>query len=352
MFHVDIIIQEKIAHLFPTIAVEDSPLLHKELNMLSKKDSSESTKDKIHAPELVGISDWLNSKPLTISQLKGKVVLLDFWTYTCINCIRTLPHVTQWYNDYKNKGLEIIGVHTPEFAFEKNKAHVENAIKRFNITYPVALDNDYQTWRAYDNHYWPAHYLIDQNGIIVKTHFGEGDYTEMENAIRALLNLPLLDDKGELILKQPITQETYLGFERADRYQPELHIQANTTTTYQPIKSLSNDHVSLTGSWTVSSDCIRSENNNNALELNFIANRVYIVMQSDKPQLVTVLLDDKPVPQEYYSRDMDADGKIMVHEPRMYEVINLKKDYGRHTLTLQCQKGINAYVFTFGAEDA
>lgn len=363
MFHVDIIIQEKIAHLFPTIAVEDSALLHKELKMLYKKDSSEPIKETMHAPEFVGISYWLNSKPLTIAELKGKVVLIDFWTYTCINCIRTLPHVTQWYNDYKNKGLEIVGVHTPEFAFEKNKAHVENAIKRFKITYPVALDNDYQTWRAYDNHYWPAHYLIDQNGIIVKTHFGEGNYTEMENAIRTLLNMPSLSSEDQFVTRQPITPETYLGFERADRYQPELEIQENTTTTYQPTTPLNDDQISLTGSWTVSSDCVRSENNNNALELNFIANRVYVVMQSDKPQQVSVLLDGKPVPQEYYSRDMTASsvalregrnkqGNITVHEPRMYEVINLGKDYGRHTLTLQCQKGINAYVFTFGGENA
>jgi cytochrome c biogenesis protein CcdA/thiol-disulfide isomerase/thioredoxin len=349
MFHADIIIQEHIAHLFPTIAVENSPFLHKELNMLYKKNSPESIESKIHAPELVGISDWLNSKPLTLAQLRGKVVLVDFWTYTCINCIRTLPHVTQWYNDYKNKGLEIIGVHTPEFAFEKNKFHVENAIKRFNISYPVALDNDYKTWQAYNNHYWPAHYLIDQNGIIVKTHFGEGNYTEMENAIRMLLHIPPLKKQGDFIPRKPITQETYLGFERADRYHPSLQIQKNKAASYQLVEPLVDDQVGLTGNWTITQDCIKSETDSTLLKLNFIANHVYIVMQSDTPQLITVLLDDKPVPQKYYSRDMNAEGKILVHEPRMYEVINLKNDYGRHTLTLQCQKGINAYVFTFGS---
>ena len=187
IFHADTFIQEKIAHLFPSIDIEKSSRLQKELSML-KKTPSQNTNNQ--APELVGIADWLNSQPLTLAQLKGKVVLLDFWTYTCINCIRTLPHVVEWYKSYKDKGLEIIGIHTPEFAFEKNKTHVEDAIKRFNITYPVALDNDYKTWQAYDNHYWPAHYLIDQNGMIVKTHFGEGNYVEMENAICALLNLP------------------------------------------------------------------------------------------------------------------------------------------------------------------
>ena len=335
IFHADVIIQEKIAHFFPTITLEDNPLLHKELDMLQKpKPSLLSTK----APELVGISDWLNSKPLTLAQLKGKVVLLDFWTYTCINCIRTLPHITQWYTKYKDKGLEIIGIHTPEFAFEKSKPHVEDAIKRFNITYPIALDNDYKTWKAYNNRYWPSHYLVDQNGIIVKTQFGEGNYTEMENAICALLNVPQCEKIDEPPFSKPLTPETYLGFKRGDRYQPDLNIQANKPATYQPTKPLDDDQVGLTGTWTVAPDCVRSETDNSEIALNFVGNHVYIVMQSDKPQLLTVLLDGKPVPKKYRSHDMDAEGKILVHKPRMYEILDLKKDYGRHTLTLQCQK--------------
>ena len=168
MFHADVMIQEKIAQFFPNITLEQNSILQKELDMLHKKNSSEPTAGTV-APEITGIAEWLNSQPLTLAQLRGKVVLLDFWTYTCINCIRTLPHITQWYNTYKDKGLEIIGIHTPEFAFEKSKPHVEDAIKRFNITYPVALDNEYKTWQAYSNRYWPSHYLIDQHGIIVKS---------------------------------------------------------------------------------------------------------------------------------------------------------------------------------------
>jgi cytochrome c biogenesis protein CcdA/thiol-disulfide isomerase/thioredoxin len=343
IFHADTIIQEHIAHVFPTITLEDNPLLHKELKMLYSEHPSQD-----HAPELVGISEWINSEPLTLAQLRGKVVLLDFWTYTCINCIRTLPHVTQWYNEYKNKGLEIIGIHTPEFAFEKSKSHVEEAIKRFKITYPIALDNDYKTWRAYDNHYWPAHYLIDQNGMIVKTHFGEGNYVEMENAIRALLSLPPLPASGESVAQRQITQETYLGFERGDRYSPHLAIQKNKPATYQHMDMLGDDQVGLSGLWTIASDCVQSQSDNNTLELNFVATHVYLVMQSDKPQLLTVLLDGKPVPHTYRTSDMDKEGKILVQAPRAYEVIDLKKDYGRHIVTLQCPKGINAYVFTFG----
>ena len=140
------------------------------------------------APEFVGIVKWLNSeKPLTLSSLRGKVVLVDFWTYTCINCIRTLPYVTKWYDTYKDQGFVVIGVHTPEFEYEKDTNNVLKAIKQYNIHYPVPQDNDYVTWKAYDNQYWPAEYLIDKKGVIRRTHFGEGEYSETEQAIQALL---------------------------------------------------------------------------------------------------------------------------------------------------------------------
>ncbi|MFK4443480.1 thiol-disulfide isomerase/thioredoxin [Caballeronia udeis] len=139
------------------------------------------------APEFTGIDTWLNSKPLSISQLRGKVVLVDFWTYTCINCINTLPYVREWNQKYKDQGLVVIGVHTPEYPFERNTVNVKTAIKRFNITYPVAQDNRYATWSAYNNQYWPAFYLIDKKGQVVYSHFGEGEYDETEAQIKALL---------------------------------------------------------------------------------------------------------------------------------------------------------------------
>jgi thiol-disulfide isomerase/thioredoxin len=139
------------------------------------------------APEFAGIEKWLNSEPLTVSGLRGKVVLVDFWTYTCINCVRTLPHVRQWYDKYRDKGLVVVGVHTPEYPFEKSTPNVEAALKRFDIRYPVAQDNSYSTWDAYRNQYWPALYLIDASGKIVYTHFGEGRYEETEAAIQKLL---------------------------------------------------------------------------------------------------------------------------------------------------------------------
>lgn len=139
------------------------------------------------APEFKGIDKWLNSAPLTIEGLRGKVVLVDFWTYTCINCIRTLPHVVKWHQAYKDKGLVVVGVHTPEYAFERKTSNVQDALKRFGITFPVAQDNRYDTWDAYSNRYWPAFYLINKQGRIVYTHFGEGKYAETEAAIRRLL---------------------------------------------------------------------------------------------------------------------------------------------------------------------
>lgn len=333
-FGADIIIQEKIAHWFPSITIEQNTLLDKELNMLRE---SEGMSPMMSAPEIVGISSWLNSEPLTLSELKGKVVLLDFWTYSCINCIRTLPHVKQWYESYKNYDFTIIGIHTPEFAFEKSVNNVENAIKRFGITYPVALDNDYQTWRAYNNHYWPAHYLIDQSGTIVKTHFGEGNYVEMEDAIRALLNMPPSKKAEELETKKTLTPETYLGFERGDHYHPSLQVQKNIPATYKTIGTLGDNEVGLQGIWTIQDDCIISNSNTSTLELNFTATHVYLVLQSDQPKEIIIHLDGKVMPD-----------KIVIHDARMYEILDLKNDYGRHTLKLECPEGIKAYVFTFG----
>lgn len=140
------------------------------------------------APELTGLGQWFNSEPLTMQKLRGKVVMVDFWTYGCINCVRTLPYVTKLHEKYKDKGLVILGIHTPEFAFERSPANVQTALKRHGITYPVAQDNDFGTWRAYNNQYWPAQYIVDQKGDVIYTHAGEGGYEEMDRLIGKLLN--------------------------------------------------------------------------------------------------------------------------------------------------------------------
>nr|WP_307601152.1 thioredoxin family protein [Variovorax boronicumulans] len=149
--------------------------------------ASPGLKDYGRAPEFVGIEKWLNSGPLTMQGLAGKVVLVDFWTYTCINCIRTLPHVVRWYETYKDQGFVVVGVHSPEFAYERSTRNVQDAIERFDIRYPVAQDNGFTTWKAYNNQYWPAFYLVDAKGQVMRQHFGEGEYAEMEAVIQALL---------------------------------------------------------------------------------------------------------------------------------------------------------------------
>lgn len=146
--------------------------------------------DRGAAPEFSGISTWLNSPPLTMKDLRGKVVLVDFWTYSCINCLRTLPHLIRWHNLYKDRGLVMVGVHTPEFSYEHGTEGVKRAMKRFGIPYPVAQDNGYATWKAYENQYWPATYLVDKNGRIMYQHFGEGGYEKTEEVIRHLLDQP------------------------------------------------------------------------------------------------------------------------------------------------------------------
>ena len=172
-----------------TNASSNNPLPDTQSNNTLKSSPENINTYSKSAADFVGISHWLNSKdkPLTISQLKGNVVLIDFWTYTCINCIQTLPYITKWYDRYKDKGFVVIGIHTPEFPFEKNTDNVQKAIKQYNIQYPVAQDNDYKTWNAYGNQYWPAFYLIDKKGTIRYQHFGEGDYDKTEAQIQHLL---------------------------------------------------------------------------------------------------------------------------------------------------------------------
>ncbi len=159
-----------------------------EQKQVSPLDEASLFNENKPAPEFVGITKWLNTdKPLTLRELKGKVVLIDFWTYTCINCIRTLPYVIKWYDTYKDQGFTVIGVHSPEFEYEKDSENVLSAIKQYNINYPVPQDNEFKTWNAYDNSYWPAFYLIDAEGVIRRTHFGEGEYEETEKAIQLLI---------------------------------------------------------------------------------------------------------------------------------------------------------------------
>lgn len=362
-FNLEVALQQFAIKYIPTFQIENNATVQEELNKL--RPSSPFSEQKIEilkreqgkdlpkiapAPEITGITQWINSAPLTIAHLKGNVVLIDFWTYSCINCIRTLPYLTSWYDQYKDKGLVIIGIHTPEFEFEKDADNVKKATERFHIPYPVALDNNYKTWQAFSNNYWPAHYLIDQEGIVRQVHFGEGSYIETENAIRNLLGMDLLDVKEKQIQVRTTTPETYLGISRGDRYQPGLSIKPEEAVSYTYKSPLQQDHVGLKGKWLVNKEKITSESNTSSLDLNFIATRVYLVMDSANSQAVTVLLDDSPLPSQYYTADMDDKGRILIHEPRKYDVLNLRENYGRHKLSLITPEGVSAYAFTFGDE--
>jgi cytochrome c biogenesis protein CcdA/thiol-disulfide isomerase/thioredoxin len=350
----DIEFAQKALTYIPNIDIENNQAVMDRLKNLTGRKSlpAEITtgelSDEGKAPPLTGITHWINSPPLTMQDLKGKVVLIDFWTYSCINCVRTLPYLTRWYNTYKDKGFVIIGVHTPEFEFEKNSKNVEDAVQRFHILYPVAQDNNYGTWQAYSNAYWPAHYLIDQQGNIRQIHFGEGKYLETENAIRSLLHESPLKEEKEIAKNiQPSTPETYLGYSRADRYAPDMTLERNQTSVYSSQNPLE-DHVSLKGQWLVTPEYIQSMDDNDQLELNFLAEKVFLVLGGHSDEPITILLDDKPLPPEYYTSDTNDKGQIVVKEPRMYSILDLKNSAARHKLTLRIPKGIQAYAFTFG----
>ena len=243
IFNWDMLINEKLSQFFPELLSEKNLKIENKLKAIN---AQVNLSENGPAPEIIGITEWINSPPLALSDLRGKVVLVDFWTYSCINCIRTLPYLNNWYRDYKDYGFVIIGVHTPEFEFEKNYDNVKKAVAQFGISYPVGLDNNYATWSAYHNTYWPADYLIDQNGIIRMTHFGEGEYGETENAIRDLLGMSPLEIKSSEEKNRPISPETYLGSERGHSY--KMNINRGSTIDYQyegPLKAAKWDSKAL-----------------------------------------------------------------------------------------------------------
>ena len=340
--HWDSTFQQWALKYFPMINVENVPIVQQELNKLRQRGKSaeqlEGGKIGTPMPQFDGIADWINSKPLTAESLKGKVVLIDFWTYSCINCVRTLPILKKWYEDYKDKGFILIGVHTPEFEFEKDLSNVKDAVKRFGITYPIPLDNSYATWENYNNRFWPAHYLIDQTGIIRDTHFGEGAYVETENAIRKLLGLAPLEKTEAAAPTGPQTPETYLGYARAASY--TMPLNKDVSYNYSgPTPEL--DQVSLTGPWTISAESIRSESDTSTLTLHFQAANAYLVMGSSTPQTVSVSLDNAPAT----SPDV-KEGKLPISAFRMYHLASTTSD--SHTLTLTVPQGVSLYAFTFG----
>jgi cytochrome c biogenesis protein CcdA/thiol-disulfide isomerase/thioredoxin len=307
------------------------------------------------APEFTGIDHWLNTSPLTMAQLKGKVVLVDFWTYSCINCIRTLPYVESWYQKYSSEGFVVIGVHTPEFAFEHDTGNVAAAIVRFGITYPVAQDNEYSTWTAYNNEYWPADYLIDATGHIRSTHFGEGDYNQTETEIRGLLA-----EAGQAALPSAAppaptppfndnqTPETYIGTDRATSFASQQQATAGPAKYTFP-SYLSDDAFAVSGTFDFQPQFATATQAGDQLELSFFARDVYLVAAADTPVTATVKVTGLPSGTEALTaEDVGANGSMGIGAARLYHIVHLPSD-ARGTVTITFNAaGARAYSFTFG----
>jgi cytochrome c biogenesis protein CcdA/thiol-disulfide isomerase/thioredoxin len=305
------------------------------------------------APEFVDTEDWFNTpgnKPLRLKQLRGRVVLVDFWTYSCINCIRTLPYLKAWDKRYRKEGLTIVGVHTPEFPFEREASNVKEAIEDEGIEYPVVQDNEQGTWNAYGNRYWPAEYFVDAKGHVRFVHFGEGSYAEKEQVIRDLLaeaghEVGAGKAKVHAVSASPTvtTPETYLGVARAERFtnpmlSPGLH-------DFTAPAALPDNEFAYHGEWKIAFDSATAEGG--SLDLHFGARRVYLVLGSpSQPRRVKVMLDGKPIASEDAGSDV-SEGHVIVDSQRLYNLVSLPR-VEHHVLELEPEAGVMGYAFTFG----
>jgi len=299
------------------------------------------------APEIRGTQRWFNTdagQPLTLRELRGRVVLIDFWTYSCINCIRTLPHLKAWDERYRDAGLTIVGLHAPEFPFERDADNVDRAVRQNGIDYPVAQDNDFATWTAYGNQFWPAKYLIDARGRVRYTHFGEGEYDETERAVRELLEEAGRNELGGRAAARSesaiagATPETYLGAERAERFVTGPFGEGTQAFRFGDGQAagLPVHHLAFDGRWLIRRQSAEPAGDRGRLHLRFAARKVFLVLGSrDAPRSVEVALDGR------------AYRTVRVREHRLYELVQLRRP-GVHLLTLNVPRGVEGYAFTFG----
>jgi cytochrome c biogenesis protein CcdA/thiol-disulfide isomerase/thioredoxin len=329
-------------------------------NAVSNKETDRIT------PPLLGATQWLNSPPLTIESLRGKVVLVDFWTYSCINCLRTMPYLKAWNEKYRDQGLVIIGVHAPEFAFEKDQHNVEQAIRDLGITYPVAMDNDYAIWNAYKNEYWPAHYLIDAQGKVRHEHFGEGAYQETEQMIQSLLKEA---HNGELSVSADLVQvagsgataaamadktgrspETYLGYTRQQNFSSPETIIKDATRQYSAPKSLTLNQWALSGDWQIGDQSALLKKSGGAISYRFYGRDLHLVLGSrnGKPIPFKVTMDGV-APGAEHGVDIDSQGNGVIKEQRLYQLIRQDGDVREHTFKIEfLDAEAEAFAFTFG----
>ena len=314
-------------------------------------------------PSLGGASGWLNSPPLSPEQLRGKVVLVDFWTYSCINCIRTIPFVRAWAEKYKGQGLVVIGVHTPEFAFEKDVSNIEKALSRFKIDYPIAIDSDYGIWRAFQNNYWPAFYFIDARGQIRHHQFGEGDYDKAEKVIRELL----AEAGSQVSATAPVTPaaraeevapdlrgirsgETYIGYREASNFASPENLRRAVAQNYTT-GQLELNEWSLAGNWTVGSEQATLNQTGGDITFRFSARDLNLVLRpgaDGRPIRFQVTIDGT-APGEDHGADTDAGGNGAVTETRLYQLVRQAGTVKQRTFNIRfLDPGVQAFVFTFG----
>ncbi|MDX6644314.1 MAG: hypothetical protein QOK40_41 [Miltoncostaeaceae bacterium] len=308
------------------------------------------------APALRGISRWFNTDGRTpsLAGLRGRVVLLDFWTYSCVNCLRTLPHLKALDAAYRSRGLTIVGVHTPEFAFEADPGNVGDAVRDLGIRYPVALDPDYATWDAYDNQAWPAEYLIDRRGHLRHLKLGEGDYEGTERLVRVLLGLAPTGGGAEAGIPDQTpraagqTPESYLGLARLARFAQDDQLRPGRAFAYRAPAALAPDQLAYDGTWTVGAERITA-GPAAAIELAFHASKVYLVLDSPGGRRGgRVLVDGRPVGPGSAGADVGPDGRFAVRASRLYALVALPGSPGRHRLRVELDPGVRGYAFTFG----
>jgi cytochrome c biogenesis protein CcdA/thiol-disulfide isomerase/thioredoxin len=316
------------------------------------------------AADFTGATAWINSPPLTLAQLKGKVVIVDFWTYSCINCLRTLPYVKAWAAQYADQGLVVVGVHTPEFAFEKQEANVRKAVKDLGVTYPVAMDSDWTIWKAFKNQYWPAHYFLDTTGRIRYEHFGEGGYDESEQAIRLLLaerngkaptvGAAKVDLAPVAIASQDllaISPETYVGFGKAQHFASAGGLAHDAFKTYAFPAELAADNWALSGPWKTTAESSMPAKAGAALRMRFHARDLNMVLGPKTPGAKAhfrVLIDGKP-PGADHGLDTDADGNGVITDQRLYQLVRQGAGMKDRTFEIDfLDANAELYSFTFG----
>ena len=317
----------------------------------------------LHA--LADAGPWIHSPALTAEQLRGKVVLVDFWTYSCINCLRTLPYVRAWAERYKDAGLVVVGVHSPEFDFEKLPAHVQEATERLRIGYPVVVDSDFRAWHAFGNRAWPALYFVDAQGRIRHQQYGEGRYEQAEELIRKLLTeagrgaalppgLPTPIGVGTQAAPAPrpaLSEETYLGYARASGFESRGDAAHDRVTTHSGTPPTQVDHWSLTGDWTVGPERVVLARPNGRIAYRFLARDVHLVLGTPadgKPVRFRVRVDGQ-APLEDHGADVDAEGLGVVDGYRLYQLVRRKANKRDALFEIEfLDPGVQAYAFTFG----